>query len=201
MTFTEYTNQLTLKFTRDMKEMPLPWKISGKLGEKITLTGEMKPFYGATTVIKLSERDKMACIDICNRLFEQHGELFVPLEHDTYHLTIHALSNAYNVAKDDELIRQSIEEKEPVVMSTFRSFADVYGHEKIRMKALGLSTNGKDVVGFKYVPCEESDYERLIHLFNAMENVYPLGEFFVPHVSLGYFQIREYGDEEINSTL
>lgn len=199
MTYLEYTEHLTTKFNHDINKMPLPWVISDKLSEKITLSGEMKPFYGATIVIMLSEQDKAACIDIRNRLFEKHSHMFVGLDTDTYHLTIHALSNVYNVANDNERIRQSIQEKESMVEATFRSFAKKYGQDKIRMKLLGVSTSGKDIIGLKYVPYEESDYEILIDLFNVMEQVYPLGESFVPHVSLGYFQIRDYRDEEITA--
>ncbi|RED55960.1 hypothetical protein [Cohnella lupini] len=199
MTFEEYSEHLTTLFTTNMNKVPIPWVISNKLSEKITLSGEMKPFYGATTVIKLSEQDKSACIAIRNRLFAKHGNCFAKLETDTYHLTIHALSNVYNVAKDDELIRQRIRDIEPMVEAAFRLFAKQYGRDKIRMKALGVGTSGKDIIGLKYVPCEESDYAILIDLFNILEKVYPLGEFFVPHVSFGYFQIRDYRDGEITA--
>ena len=65
------------------------------------------------------------------------------------------------------------------------------------MRALGVSTSGKDIVGIKFVPASEEDYDILIELFNRLEGIYPLGEFFVPHVSLGYFQLRPYGPEEV----
>mgnify|MGYP001259443703 CR=1 FL=1 len=197
MGFGNYTEQLIARFDRDRKEMPVQWTISEKLLEKITEDGKMKPFYGATTVMKLSEQDKAACKAVRDRLFAEHGNRLVGLEPDSYHLTVHALSNVYNVANDNELILRSIRNTEPKVEAEFRTIAHLYSRSTIRMRALGVSTGGKDIVGIKFVPVSESDYTILIDLFERMEKVYPLGEFYVPHVSLAYHQIRHHGPQEV----
>ncbi|MBB6633183.1 hypothetical protein [Cohnella thailandensis] len=197
MTHPEFTEKLVELFDRQMDEPPSPWAVSEKLLEKITPSGEMKPFYGATTVIMLSRKDNEACLAVRDRLFGEHGDLLVALDPDTYHLTIHALSNVYNVANDNELIKRSIQDTEPKVEAEFRRIAERYQGRTIRMRALGVSTGGKDIIGLKFVPCSEEDSLLLTDLFERMEAVYPLGERYVPHVSLGYHQIREHSPEEV----
>ena len=167
-----------------MNDLPLPWTVSDRLLRKVTADGEMMPFYGATTVIMLSDKDRNSCLDVRDHLFGKHGDRFVALAPHTYHLTIHALSNAYNVDGDDGMIRHSIERTEPQVKTEFQRIAAQFGDRSIRMRALGVSTGGKDIIGLKFVPEAKEDCELLIDLFDRLEAVYPLGESFVPHVSL-----------------
>ena len=198
MTYQEYMSQWQARFDRDMNAMPDPWIVSHKLQEKITPEGALKPFYGATTVYRMSERDIAACKVVRDRLFERHGGRIVGLAPDTYHLTVHALSNGYNVANDNESIRRSIAETEPKVAKAFRDIARLQVDRTIAMRALGVSTGGKDIIGIKFVPAAEADFELLIELFDRMETVYSLKEFYVPHVSLGYHQIRQHTPEEVS---
>lgn len=197
MTYQEDMNRWQSRFDRDMNEMAVPWVISHKLVEKITSEGTMKPFYGATTVYRMSERDRTACKAARDRLFERHSKQIAGLAPDTYHLTVHALSNVYNVANDNALIRRSMEETEPRVIAAFREIARLYANRTIAMRALGISTAGKDIIGIKFVPASRNDYTLLIDLFDRMEAVYPLKELYVPHVSLGYHQIRHHTPEEV----
>ncbi|OXS53813.1 hypothetical protein B1A99_28345 [Cohnella sp. CIP 111063] len=197
MDYRTYSDRLISLFERQMNDLPLPWTVSDRLLRKVTADGEMMPFYGATTVIMLSDKDRNSCLDVRDHLFGKHGDRFVALAPHTYHLTIHALSNAYNVDGDDGMIRHSIERTEPQVKTEFQRIAAQFGDRSIRMRALGVSTGGKDIIGLKFVPEAKEDCELLIDLFDRLEAVYPLGESFVPHVSLGYHRVGPHSPEEV----
>jgi len=199
MDYERFVQRLSLQFEQERKRLPIPWSISEGLADKVTADGRMNDFFGATTVIRLNETDLERCAELQGRLFEAHPGALVPIEPDTFHLTIHALSNGYNVSKETERIRESIERHEPLVEKTFREVCGLYAGRTIAMRSFGIGTSGKDVVSIKFYPVSANDCTLLNDLFERLERVYPLGKPFVPHVSLGYFRLREYGAGETAS--
>lgn len=195
--YAAYTRSLLEKFERNTTEVPEQWVMSDRLSEKITEDGQLQPFFGATSVIMLSQRDTAACRDVQDRLWAKHGDMFVKLNPETFHLTIHAFSNVYSVSSDVEEIRREIAGLEGGIREEFARIAADYAGRTIKMKALGTSVGGRDVISLKFVPCASDDFALLSDLFNRMERLYPLGQPYMPHVSLGYFKIRPYERAEI----
>lgn len=197
-TFREYVEELTGNFERDMANRPEEWIISDRLSEKVTPDGKMNPFFGATSVIKLSEEDRGKCWRIQQELWEHHGNMLVELLPETYHLTIHAFSNVYNVSQNIDEIRAEMESLEGRIGEEMLRVGEIYGDTVIRMRALGTRTGGKDAVSINFVPAEERDFQVLADLYNRFETIYPLGNPFIPHVSLSYFKVKKFGREEFH---
>lgn len=193
-----FVQSLESQYRRDLSEQPAEWTVSPALHHKITEDGRMHAFYGATTVLKLNEEDKIKCRAVGERLFEGLPLPMVSILPETYHLTVHALSNPYNVpGGTTELVLADIARREETVAVLFRTVREEYGGEKIRMRALGPSTNGKDVVSLKFVPSQDRDAELLCDLFLRLESLLPLQKPYVPHVSLAYFLPRPYDAKQI----
>jgi len=197
--YQEFTDRLIQSFANNMRHIPKEWTISERLSEKITMDGELKPFYGSTSVIALSEQDGAKCRAIQNELFARHADMFVKLHPETFHLTIHAFSNPYSVSTDNDEIKRDMAAIEGSIRAEFRKISEVYKGRTIRMKALGVSTGGGDVISIKFCPAAVRDYQIISDLFDRFERLYPLNKPYIPHVSLGYFKLKKYDSNEIES--
>ncbi|MFE5324361.1 2'-5' RNA ligase family protein [Paenibacillus sp. NPDC056579] len=196
MNYEAYNAALSDSFHREMTASPADWCVSERLHQKITPDGRMNDFYGATAVIKLSDEDKIKCTDIQERLFQSHSSMLVKLIPETFHLTIHALGNVSNINGDIETVRALISKYEDAVQTVFREIRRLYVGEQIRMRSMGASTSGQDVVSLKFAPDSERDFTILIDMFHRLEAVFPLGRPFVPHVSLAYFRPLAFDKKE-----
>lgn len=185
------------EFARHNRERPAVWNVSEGLSAKITPDGRMNAFFGATTVIPLGERDREKYRLLQEELFAAIPGMLVPIELSTFHVTVHALANVYSAGPDPADVRRNIAAYEDVVREAFAAIGADYAGEVVRLRTLGVSTNSRDVVSVKLVPSAERDYRVLTDLFDRLETVYPLRKPYVPHVSLGYFQLRVYGPDEI----
>lgn len=193
----DFPERLTLSFLQNMTNMPKEWTISDRLSEKITPDGKLRPFYGSTSVIALSEQDGALCRKVQDDLFTRHADMFVKLHPETFHLTIHAFSNPYSVSPDIDEIKKNMAAFEPLIQEEFRAIGRLYKDKKIRMRALGTSTGGGDVISLKFIPATEADSYMISDLFDRLEKLYPLHKPYIPHVSLGYFKLKQYKPSEI----
>lgn len=197
--YEEFTERLTRGFTENMNHIPKEWTISDRLSEKITKDGNLKPFFGSTSVIALSEQDGAKCRQIQNELFARHPDMFVKLHPETFHLTIHAFSNPYSASNDNFEIEKEMATIKGGILAEFMEIGRLYKDRTIKMRALGTSTGGGDVISIKFIPAAEPDYHLIYDLFDRFEKLYPLNKPFIPHVSLGYFKINPYTPAEIRS--
>ncbi|GAA0180921.1 hypothetical protein SH2C18_35330 [Clostridium sediminicola] len=197
LNYKEFVSRVKEEFNNNIKSIPSEWKVSKKLADKITEDGSMNDFYGSTSVIKLSEEDRNKCIALRDELYKNNNDMLVRLHSKTFHLTIHAFCNVYNVSKDKKEIKRKMDSIEGDIKELFAQFNREYGKKTIRLKVLGPSTSGSDVVSIKFIPDSEKDHNILYDLFNRCEKLFPLNKPFTPHVSLGYFKLKKYTKDEI----
>lgn len=197
MTYKKYIEKLHQSYESNMNEKPVEWIVSKKLADKVRPDGHMNDFFGTTTVIKLSERDKAACTAIQAKMMERTGDMLAMLNPDTFHLTIHSLSNMSTVSRNINEIRSSIEAHDSKIKAEIRCIYDQYRDASIRMRSLGPSTTGNEAISIKFIPCSERDYELLMDLHRRIDAIFSLPNFFIPHVSLAYFKLIQYSPEQI----
>lgn len=189
---------LEAQYRRDLEQQPASWSVSPALGRKISEDGRMQDFFGATTVLKLSQEDKARCRIVQGKLFDGLGLPLVPILPVTFHVTVHALSNPYSVpGGTPDAVLADMERKRESVSGLFRTIRSLYAGRRIRLRTLGPSTNAKDVVSIKLAPIGGEDAELLTDLFGRLEELHPLGKPYVPHVSLAYFLPRLYSGSQI----
>lgn len=196
MDYQTFVKTLVANYESDMNSKPKNWRVSESLGKKVTPDGQLKHFYGATTVIGLNEQDIETCGLIQERLISEVPHMLIPLNKDTFHVTVHALSNEYTVPEGE--IQTEINRLEDKVAEEFTAIEQAYGGQVIRLRSLGPSTNGNDVVSIKFLPSTEKDFEVLYDLFTRFERIYPLERPYIPHVSLGYFKLETYNPSDVD---
>ncbi len=193
-----FISQLERQWKEQMSNKPQQWKVSEGLAAKIKEDGTMNDFYGYTTVIPLSESDRLRCEQAQQMLLERLPHRLVALLPETFHLTIHALSNERNTTGGADTVRQRMSRDEAGIEQTFREIAERYAGRNIAMRALGVSTNTRDVVSIKYVPEAAEDYALLIDLYERIRELSPERSTYIPHVSLCYFRLDGLQPPEID---
>ncbi len=193
-----FISQLERQWKEQMSNKPQQWKVSEGLAAKIKEDGTMNDFYGYTTVIPLSDSDRLRCEQAQQMLLERLPDRLVALLPETFHLTIHALSNERNTTGGEDTVRQRMSCDEAGIEQTFREIAERYAGRNIAMRALGVSTNTRDVVSIKYVPEAAEDYALLIDLYERIRELSPERSTYIPHVSLCYFRLDGLQPPEID---
>lgn len=186
------------EWQEQMHNKPAQWSISDGLSSKIKGDGTMNDFYGYTTVIPLREADQVRCQQAQQWLLDRLPHRLVQLLPETFHLTIHALSNERNTAGGVDKVQERMSQDEPQVEQIFREIAERYAGRHINMRALGVSTNTRDVVSIKYVPEAADDYALLMELHERIRELSPERGTYMPHVSLCYFRLDGLQPSEID---
>ena len=197
--FGSFLNRIETTFGKNIDSIPAKWIISDGLRDKVMDDGHFSPFYGYTSVYRLSEEDAAKCSAIQRALFSSHISMFVPLPISTFHLTAHEFCNEYTVSHSPAEIDEEERRIEDKIRNLFSLLHREYGGRIIRLKALGPSTNGNDVVSIKFVPLTASDSSILQHIFSESEKIWPVGRYYTPHVSLGYFRTEQFSRESVTA--
>ncbi|MEW4371654.1 2'-5' RNA ligase family protein [Paenibacillus kandeliae] len=189
MDYTQFVKEKEREWQEQMNSKPAQWTVSDGLSSKIKEDGTMNDFYGYTTVIPLREADQMRCQQAQQLLLDRLPHRLVQLLPETFHLTIHALSNERNTAGGVGKVQEQMSQHESQVKQVFREVAERYAGRHINMRALGVSTNTRDVVSIKYVPEDSDDYALLMELHERIRELSPERGTYMPHVSLCYFRL------------
>ncbi len=193
-----FVSQLERQWQEQMHNKPQQWKGSDGLAAKIKEDGTMNNFFGYTTVIPLHNSDRLRCEQAQHMLLERIPHRLVALLPETFHLTIHALGNERNTTGGAETVRQRMRSCEPQLEQTFREIAQRYAGRHIAMRALGVSTNARDVVSIKYAPEAAEDYALLMDVYERIRELSPERSMYLPHVSLCYFRLDGLEPKEID---
>ncbi len=194
----EFSSRIYASFRKNIETVPEHWKISEGLRDKVSPAGCFAPFYGYTSVYRLSADDAAKCRIVQDKLLSCHGPMFVPLPERTFHLTAHEFCNEYTVSSSPS----EIDEKEKTIENRIENlFHRLHRSERkgVSLIALGPSTSGSDVVSIKFVPKTDDDAEILQDIFSESEEIWPVGRFYTPHVSLGYFKTEEFAQDAVES--
>ena len=195
-TFVEYRNGLFRRFEEDTKGVPEKWKIADNLVRKVSKDGCLQPFYGFTSIFDLNDSDSAKCLERYTSFMEGAGKLVIPLPASSFHITLHTFWNQNNSGSIEEVNRR-MAVSTPEIIEVMKWVRKEYGEEVIRMVSPGISTAWTDVVSMKFIPYCQHDYDILSVLFARMERICPLRQPYVPHISFGYFNVKEYSMEEI----
>lgn len=197
--YEEFIDRVSSAFSSQIWNVPKKWNISAPLRDKVSSNGDFLPFYGYTSVFRLSKEDRNICRSIQERLFEKNGDMFVVLPCETFHVTAHEYANVYTVSKSMDEIDEENNKVMPLIRSFFCDLYDRYRDTRITLKALGPSSNGSDVVSIKFIPDSKDDCALLEYIFDKSEQIWPVGKKYTPHVSLGYFKLQEFSRTQIDS--
>lgn len=186
------------KFEHQQKAVPAVWSISTPLKDKVSEDDSYLPFYGYTSVFQLTKEDQKKCGEILERVMAVSGDMLIPLPYTSFHITAHEFANEYTVSKDYSEIDEANGKVLENIGELFHSLEEKYGDKKVSLRVLGPSTSGSDVVSIKFLPDMEEDEAILSEIFERSEAIWPVRRTYMPHVSLGYFKMKNFEKNAID---
>ena len=159
------------------------FNVNPSLKNKVDEKNGFKNFYGDTVVFDLDKSTKEKISKIVDKLFHECPECFCEkLVGNTFHVTLHDLSNSpelrevateifYNELKIIELIKQ-------IDLQTI----------KMKPKYVFNMVNTSLVLGL--YPINETEFSKIMDLYNLVDNVKTRPYPFTPHITLGYYNIK-----------
>ena len=165
----------------------LPW-----LEAKVNKDGSFRSFYGDTTVISISEDEIKVIQNIQEKLLKNIGNIFgEKIKPSTFHITTHDLNNGNNKEEIEKKMRLTA----PKVKTIFNELKKKHGGKTIKMVFTEIYHSVTSLcMGF--VPQTEADFNILMDIDKSLEEVFPLNRILSPHITLFYYQLREFSLEE-----
>lgn len=160
--------------------------------KKVNRFGGFKPFFGDTTVFLLGDDAMKRLGEIQDRLYEKAGCMLSDrLIKSTFHLTLHDLNNS----PDEREIWADMEKSSVKAGEIIEKIQNEGGKIKLRMTYLFNMMNTSMVLGF--APVDDESCERLMGMYEAMQEARFLNYPLTPHVTVAYFKPGEYYGNDI----
>jgi 2'-5' RNA ligase len=161
---------------------------SGSVPQKVGEDNTFSSFFGDTVVFDLDEASKSTINCIIDILYQKAPNCFCErLKSETIHLTLHDLSNSPRKEDvTDKLADNYKKIKEIIVKGQIK-------HDFIRMKSNYIINMVNTSMVLCFYPADELEYNKIMELYETMDNVVHLPYPFTPHVTLAYF--NRYGFE------
>lgn len=165
---------------------------SASLSDKVSPDGEFRPFYGDTVVFDLDAPSKQALNRIIDRLYAEAPACFSQrLKPESLHLTLLDL-----VSGKERLSLVTAMTQHQEALANFAqqgAFAtapiQLISHNIFNMVDTSL------VMGF--LPKTAQDHQRLMALYQQVDQIHSLPYPLTPHVTLTYFNPQGFGSREI----
>ena len=181
-----YKNFLDRINSFETKEMCLAneyFNVNASLCKKVDKNNSFKNFYGDTVVFNLDDATKKKLSVIVNRLYSEVPECFCErLVSDTFHLTLHDLSNS----PDLEKVAVEVFENELNVIKKSKQVSV----QKIKMKSKYIFNMVNTSLVLGLYPVNEKEYNKLMELYYLFDDVKKLNYPLTPHITLAYYNVN-----------
>ena len=139
-------------------------------------------FYGDTVVFNLDDSTKKMIQGYVAKILECASECFCEnLIPHTYHMTLHDLSNSPELWHiSDEIFRNEIKLIESIKNKNINS-------QTIRMKTKFVFNMVHTSLVLGLYPADEVEYQKLMELYNIVDQVKQLNYSLTPHITLAYY--------------
>lgn len=152
------------------------------IAQKVDGQNQFQPFWGDTIVFQLDSDVKKRLEECVEYLYQEVEECFAQqLVTDTFHMTLHDLSNSpflYNIA--EEVFKNELK-----VIEIFKQIKP----QKIKMKSKYIFNMVSTSLVLGLYPATEEDYEKLMELYEMFHKVKRLPYPFTPHITLAYYNV------------
>ncbi len=157
------------------------------LSDKIDENNRLKDFFGDTVVFELDEGTKAVIGEMVDEIYMAAPECFAErLKTDTLHMTLHDLSNSPNLRDVAEEMERNLEK--------IKKRAPLFGRRVIRMQTSVIFNMVNTSLVMGLVPSDEGEHQKLMDLYQVVDEVkraqYPL----TPHITLGYYNIHGFDE-------
>ena len=158
------------------------FKPNPSLLKKVNLQNRFSNFYGDTIVFDLDKNTKDFLFECTDRLCKEASECFCErLIPDTFHMTLHDLSNSPQLSD----IAEEVFCNEINLITKLRN--ESFLHKNISMESTCVfnMVNTSLVMGLK--PVNENEYNKLIKLYSLVDCIKVLPYPLTPHITLTYY--------------
>lgn len=155
------------------------------LEAKVNKNNCFREFYGDTTTFDLEQKDKDKIDKVILKLYSNVPECFSEkLDKSHLHMTLHDLSSNVN--------RKTIEK---TLENNANKIREILKNEEIISSAIKLKTYCiTNILNISLVlvllPIDENEYKKLMCIYNLINRVQVLNYKFLPHITLGYYNIN-----------
>jgi len=179
-----------------LQDTDIYWHDIERLQNKVTDSGEHRPFYGDTTVVRMGPEEIEKAARIQKKIIQAVPEIFAePLAEDGFHITIHDLSNnKENTAELQASMKHNKKQCRKMFGKLARHFAEHPDEAIINLKPSLISPDATVSMGF--VPANEKDYRTVMNIRNLFDDIVDLGNVLKMHISLCYFKPFPFSDED-----
>ena len=157
----------------------------GRVYQKVKQDNHFKKFYGDTVVFDLEKKTKKKVFEIIEKLYDTVPECFSEkLNESTIHMTLHDLSASDNL---DNAGSQSFNNEIKLL--------EVLRNNPIKPQTIEMRTNFvinmiHTSIVLALVPADESEWNKLAQLFDAIDSVKRLDYKLTPHITLAYYNFN-----------
>jgi len=154
------------------------------LEKKVKQDNLFRPYYGDTAVFHLDLAAKTVLAQWLDKLYAAVPECFSErLVTDTFHMTLHDLSNSDDFS---EIVEDVAWNKEKIqdLCNEIPDFHTI----KMRSKCMFNMVNTSLVLGL--YPANEAEYCKLMNLYEAFNKVRELPYPLTPHITLAYYNVN-----------
>ena len=163
---------------------------SGNLSlvKKVQQNNSFRPFYGDTVVFNIDDATKKRLGKWLDTLYAEVPECFCErLVTDTFHMTLHDLSNSEKLSEIAEDVAKN-KEKVKDLQKEIRPFGTI----KMRSKCIFNMVNTSLVLGL--YPADETEHKKLMGLYDVFNKVKELPYPLTPHITLAYYNVHGFCD-------
>ena len=187
-TYLEFLNRINSFEEKSWSFAPGNFKGNPSLEKKVHPDNTFRPFYGDTVVFDLDDTTKERLAKWLDELYATVPECFAEhLAADTFHMTLHDLCNSWEFSE----IEKEVEANRKAVQSLRKGIPE-FNSIRMKSKYIFNMVNTSLVLGL--YPTDETEYKKLMALyetFNAVKKLpYPL----TPHITLAYYNVHGFSD-------
>lgn len=187
-TYREFLNRIDSFEKKSCSFATGDFKGNPSLEKKVHSNNTFRPFYGDTVVFDLDDTTKERLTKWLDELYAIVPECFSErLATDTLHMTLHDLCNSEEfseIAEEVEINRKAVQ--------SLRKEIPEFSSIRMKSKYIFNMVNTSLVLGL--YPADETEYKKLMALyetFNAVKKLpYPL----TPHITLAYYNVHGFSD-------
>ena len=188
-TYREFLNRINSFEEKSWSFAPGNFKGNPSLEKKVHPNNTFRPFYGDTVVFDLDDITKERLTKWLDKLYATVPECFSEhLSADTFHVTLHDLCNSGEFSE----IEKEIEANRRKIQSLCKELL-TFDAIKMKSKYVFNMVNTSLVLGL--YPADETEYKKLMTLYDTFNEVKKLPYPLTPHITLAYYNVHGFSDE------
>lgn len=184
--------QRTRGFMLDSLPLAGGFETNPELWKKVDEQGHLRPFRGDTVVFQTDDILKRRAQELQKVLYRNCGDMMAdPLKPETFHMTLHDLSNDGNGDEFERKMEQNRQDTARILR-----LVKMEASENIHINTVGVFNMVSTSVVLGLEQADEFSCTRLMELYERLQTVVSLDYPLTLHITLGYYRPGVYSSEQ-----